>query len=74
MALTNSTVDRYINNLRLQQIAEQENIASLRRRGVNYKQYISSAFPILMWTLELNQVSEVLEPNKRDLMIDYLTP
>ena len=74
MALTNSTAERYIDNLRVQQTNEQLSVANKRQRGVNYSQKISNMFPILMWTLDLNIYSEVLAPNKRDLMIDYLTP
>lgn len=74
MALTPTTAARYINNIRLAQINEQATIMSKRQRGVNYNQYISDMFPYLYETLKINEVSQVIEPNKRDLIIDFLTP
>jgi len=74
MALTEATASRYINNIRLAQIQEQSTIMAKRQRGVNYNQYISEMFPYLYSVLALNGVSQVIEPNKRDLIIDFLTP
>lgn len=70
--LTDSTANSYIAGLQASQSGEQFKTLSGRERGVNIPQRISKSFPGIMWTLVLNQESEVLTDLEREKFIDYL--
>lgn len=70
--LTDISASNYISGLQASQSLEQFKILSGRERGINTTQRISKMFPVIMWTLTLNQESEVLTDLEREKFIDYL--
>jgi len=59
---TEAVAQSYIDRLKTTQYQEQMYGANKRSRGLNYAQQMSEVFPIFTWTLDLNQVSEVIIP------------
>ncbi len=69
---TPTIAQTYIDRLKAEQAVEQIETSRYRIRGINVAQSTNTLFPILISTLELNQVTPIITPLERDNTIDYL--